>query len=128
MTERNEIYRCNICDNMVEIVNSGSGELICCDQTMKLLTERKTNIGPEKHVPIIEQTDDGIIIKIGEKKHPMDENHHIVFIEAITPNKIYKKILNPNDEPVAKFNIPKSELNDIKIREYCNVHGLWPEK
>lgn len=128
MTELNEIYRCNICDNMVEIVNASVGELVCCNQPMELLKERKTDIGPEKHVPIIEKIEDGVIIKIGEINHPMEENHHIVLIEAITSNKVYRKILKTNDEPIAKFNISESELNDIKIREYCNVHGLWPKK
>ena len=128
MTKINEIYRCNVCDNIVEVVNASVGELVCCNQPMELLTERKTNIGPEKHVPIVEKTDDGITIKVGEVIHPMEENHKIVLIEAITPNKIYRKILKEGDEPIAKFNMDSSEINDVKIREYCNVHGLWPEK
>ena len=69
MTKINEIYRCNICDNMVEIVNTGKGKLVCCNQPMELLTERKTDIGPEKHVPIVEKTDEGIIVKVGEINH-----------------------------------------------------------
>lgn len=128
MTELNEIYRCNICDNMVEVVNASVGELVCCNQPMELLKERKTDIGPEKHIPIVEKTDDGIIIKVGKVNHPMEDNHHIVLIEAITPNKVYRKLLKSDDKPLAEFNINTSELNDIKIREYCNVHGLWPEK
>lgn len=128
MTELNEIYRCNICDNIVEVVNASNGKLVCCNQPMELLRERKTDIGPEKHVPIVERTDSGLNIKIGEISHPMEENHHIVLIEAITSNKVYRKLLKPNDKAIAEFNITESELNDIKIRAYCNVHGLWPEK
>jgi superoxide reductase len=122
MTQINQIYRCPICGNIVEVVHSGAGQLVCCGQPMELLTAKNTDVGFEKHVPIIEKTETGVIIKVGSTPHPMEESHYIEFIEIIADDKIYKKFLKPGDEPVANFEI---KSDNIKAIVYCNIHGLW---
>jgi len=78
MTNKKEIYKCNICGNITEVVHSGMGELVCCGQPMELVAEKDNKEeGLEKHVPVIEKTEDGIIVKIGSVEHPMEENHFI---------------------------------------------------
>lgn len=118
----NEIYKCEVCGNIVETVHAGGGELICCGQPMQLLEEKTEDQGMEKHVPIIEKTDNGVLVKIGEILHPMEETHYIEWIEIIADGKVYKKFLKPGDKPEAEFNIKDS---NIEAREYCSVHGLW---
>lgn len=125
MTELNQIYRCNVCGNMVEVINTGAGELVCCGQPMELLVERQTDVGPEKHIPIVEKTDQGIKVKVGEVPHPMEENHYIQWIEVLSGGKIYRQFLKPGDEPEAEFELESNEIADLRAREYCNVHGLW---
>jgi superoxide reductase len=125
MTELNQIYRCNVCGNIVEVINTGVGELVCCGQPMELLIERQTDVGPEKHIPIVEKTEKGIIVKVGEVPHPMEENHYIHLIEVISGDKVYRKILKPADDPSAEFEFGKEEIDNLKVREYCTVHGLW---
>jgi superoxide reductase len=125
MTELNQIYRCNVCGNIVEVINTGVGELVCCGQPMELLIERQTDVGPEKHIPLVEKTEKGIIVKVGEVPHPMEENHYIHFIEVISGDKVYRKILKPGDDPSAEFELVKEEMDNLKVREYCTVHGLW---
>jgi len=126
MTNKKEIYKCNICGNITEVVHSGMGELVCCGQPMELVAEKDNKEeGLEKHVPVIEKTEDGIIVKIGSVEHPMEENHFIEWIEIITENKIYKKFLKPEEKPEAEFKI-KEEV--LKLQAYCNVHGLWISK
>lgn len=39
MTELNQIYKCAICGNVVEIIHTGGGTLVCCGQNMDLQTE-----------------------------------------------------------------------------------------
>lgn len=124
MTKLNEIYRCNICGNMVEVVKEGEGQLICCGEDMELLEERQLDVGPEKHIPIIEREGDNIVVKIGEVPHPMIEEHHICFVELFVGDKIYRKFLNAGDEPKAVFEVC-ADIGDLRAREYCNVHGLW---
>jgi superoxide reductase len=122
MTELNQVYKCNVCGNIVEVVHTGVGELVCCNQPMQLMEENTVDAAIEKHVPVIEKTDSGVKIKVGEAPHPMDPDHYIEWIEVLADGKSYKKFLKPGDVPEAEFNV-KSET--IIAREYCNLHGLW---
>lgn len=122
MIKKLQIYKCEVCGNMVEVIHEGEGELVCCDQPMKLMEENTTDAALEKHVPVIERTEDGIKAKVGSVPHPMTEEHHIEWIELIVDGRAYRQFLNPGDEPEAVF---KVEAQSITAREYCNLHGLW---
>lgn len=122
MTTVSQIYKCNICGNIVEVLHAGAGELVCCGQPMELLAEKTKDVGQEKHVPVIEKTANGIKVKIGSVPHPMEENHYIEFIEILADGRVYRKFLKPGDKPEAEFQI---KANRIQAREYCNIHGLW---
>ena len=122
MTQLNEIYRCNICGNIVEMSHSGQGHLVCCGQEMELLKENSVEASLEKHVPVVEKNGNKILVKIGSVPHPMEEKHFIEWIEIIADGKNYKKFLHPNDKPEAEFCI---EADEITARAYCNLHGLW---
>lgn len=122
MTKRLEIYKCEVCGIIVEIIHEGGGELVCCNQPMKLMEENMVDAALEKHVPVIEKTEDGIKVKVGSVPHPMVEEHYIEWIELIADGRACRKFLNPGDEPEALFKI---EAQTITAREYCNLHGLW---
>lgn len=122
MTERNQIYRCNVCGNIVEVLHAGIGELVCCGQPMELLKELTEDVGLEKHVPVIEKIESGIKVKVGSIPHPMETNHFIEWIEIIVDGKTYRKFLKPGDKPEAEFEV---RAENIEAREYCNLHNLW---
>jgi len=122
MAELNQIYKCNICGNIVEITHAGVGTLVCCNQEMDLLKEKKTEEGKEKHLPTIKKTKEGVLVKIGSKPHPMEEKHYIEFIELLVDGQVYRKYLRPGDTPEALF---KTSGKKLSARAYCNVHGLW---
>jgi superoxide reductase len=122
MTKLNEIYKCEICGNIVEVLHAGAGELVCCGQPMNLMKENSVDAAKEKHVPVIEKTSDGIKIKVGSVEHPMLPEHHIEWIELITEDKVDRKTLKPGMKPEAEFNINPKKFT---AREYCNLHGLW---
>jgi len=122
MVTLNQIYKCSVCGNIIEIVNVGSGQLVCCNQPMELLAEKNKDEGFEKHVPVIEKTDTGYNIKIGSIPHPMEEAHYIQWIEIIADGLSYKKFLRPKMAPEAEFCIT---ANQITARDLCNIHGLW---
>jgi len=122
MTQLNEIYKCDVCGNMVEVVNTGVGELVCCGQPMRLIVENTVDAAKEKHVPVIEKVEGGVWVKVGEVEHPMTEAHYIQWIEILTENKVYRKYLKPGEKPEAIFKIDE-EITAAK--EYCNLHGLW---
>jgi superoxide reductase len=122
MTERLQVYKCEICGNIVEVLHEGQGELVCCGQPMMLLVEGAVDAAKEKHVPVVEKTADGIKVKVGSAPHPMEEKHYIEWIEVVADGKAYRQFLKPGGAPEATFNI---EAGQITAREYCNIHGLW---
>ena len=122
MAELEQIYKCNVYGNIVEVLHAGVGELVCCGQPMELLKEKTEDVGLEKHVPVVEKTDTGIKVKIGSVPHPMEQNHYIEWVEIIADGGVCRKFLKPGDMPEAEFEI---KAEKIEAREYCNVHGLW---
>ncbi len=122
MAEKLEIYKCDICGNIVEILHGGAGELVCCGQAMKRFVENTVDAAKEKHVPLIENTGDGVVVKVGSVAHPMEEKHYIEWVELIVDGKAYRQFLSPGEAPEAKFEIA---AGNVTAREYCNLHGLW---
>jgi len=122
MTELRQIYKCDLCGNIVEVVHNAGGTLVCCGQNMTLKIENTQDAAVEKHVPVSEKIQGGIKVKVGAVQHPSLEEHHIEFIEVHTENKVYRKYLKPGETPEAEFKIEEEVLF---VREYCNLHGLW---
>lgn len=123
MTKLNQIYKCSVCGNIVEVVQTGAGELVCCGQPMNLQAEKTEDTGSEKHVPIIKKEKVSTIIEVGSIPHPMEDAHYIEWIEAITEDgKRIRKFLKAGDAPQAEF---KCQSKIVNARAYCNVHGLW---
>lgn len=125
MVQLKEIYKCNVCGNIVEVVHASDGQLVCCGQPMELLTEKVQDAGNEKHVPVIEKTASGVKIKVGSIPHPMEEKHYIEWIELYADGAVYRRFLRPGEKPEAEFCVNAKVL---AARAYCNVHGLWRSK
>jgi superoxide reductase len=122
MAKKLEVYKCDICGNMVEVLHAGQGTLVCCGQDMTLQVENTVDAAKEKHVPVIEKIDGGYKVKVGSVAHPMEEKHYIEWIELITGDNAYRQFLRPGAAPEAVFKIEAAQVN---AREYCNLHGLW---
>jgi superoxide reductase len=122
MTKLSQIYKCEKCGNIVEILHAGAVDLVCCGDPMVLMEEKTADKTTEKHVPMIEKTADGYKITVGSTLHPMEEKHYIEWIELLADGISYKKFLKPGDKPEAEF---KTDAVNITAREYCNIHGHW---
>ncbi len=122
MAQRLEIYKCEICGNIVEVLTGGKGQLVCCGQPMTLLPEKGADEGKEKHVPVIEKTADGFKVTVGSVAHPMEEKHYIEWIELLADGATYRAFLKPGDAPEAAFAV---EAAKVSAREHCTIHGLW---
>ena len=123
MTKIREIYRCQICGNVVEVVNKGA-VLSCCGEPMKLMKENTSDGAREKHVPVIEPIEGGYRVTVGSVEHPMLPEHYIQWIELLTPTDVLRHELKPGEKPEAIF-LTNAEAKDVTAREYCNLHGLW---
>lgn len=125
MTKKGQIFKCLVCGNIIEILHEGAKALVCCNQPMNYIPENDTDAAVEKHVPVVEKTDNGYKVTVGEVLHPMEEKHYIEWIELIADGKYYRKHLNPGDQPVAQFCI---KAENVYARGYCNLHSLWKSK
>jgi len=125
MTKHLEVYKCEVCGNIVEVLHAGDGDLACCGQEMKKMDEQTADQTTEKHVPVVEKESDGLKAIVGSTLHPMEEKHYIEWIEIITEKGVTRKILKPGEKPEAFF---KDVEGLEKTREYCNIHGLWSFK
>lgn len=123
MITLNQIFKCPICGNIVEIVHVGGGTLVCCGKEMLLQVENSQDASQEKHVPVVEETADGLKIKVGEVAHPMEADHYIEWIEIMVGDNVARHFLKPGELPETEFNLKKSE--GLIVRAYCNLHGLW---
>ncbi len=116
-TEIGQVYKCSVCENIIEVLHAGVGTLVCCEKEMVLKKENTVDAAQEKHVPVI----DGKKVKIGSVPHPMTEEHYIEWIEATSSSgTVCKRFLKPGDAPEAEF-----PFEPVGAREYCNLHGLW---
>ena len=122
MPKQLEVYKCDICGNIVEVLHGGAADLICCGQPMRQVTENTVDAAKEKHVPVIEFGTGTVMVKVGSVPHPMEEKHYIEWIELLADGKAYRQFLKPGDKPEATFAISAKQ---VTAREYCNLHGLW---
>jgi superoxide reductase len=117
-----QVYKCEVCGNIVEMVHEGKGTLVCCGKPMKLMEENTVDAAREKHVPVIERIDHGIKVKVGSVAHPMEEKHYIEWIQVIADGKGYREFLKPGEAPEGEFCVGAEKLT---ARAYCNIHGHW---
>ena len=122
MPQRTQVYKCELCGNIVEMLHGGKGELVCCGQPMKLQSENTVDAAKEKHVPVIEKIDGGVKVKVGAVAHPMEEKHYIEWIEVLAGDRVLRQYLKPGDAPEAVF---ATDATNITAREYCTIHGQW---
>jgi superoxide reductase len=122
MPKQLEVYKCEICGNIVEVLHSGAAPLVCCNQKMKLMEENTVDAAKEKHVPVIEIGDGKITVRVGSVAHPMEESHYIEWVELLADGKAYRQFLHPGEKPEAVFPISAQK---VTAREYCNLHGHW---
>jgi superoxide reductase len=122
MAARLEIYKCEVCGNIVEVLHGGEGTLVCCGKPMVIQKENTVDASREKHVPVMEKTAQGVKVKVGSAPHPMEEKHYIEWIEVVAGGRAYREFLKPGGAPEATFCVDgRIEM----VREYCNLHGLW---
>lgn len=122
MSELRQVYKCEVCGHMVEVIHEAAGTLVCCGKPMILKKENTQEAAVEKHIPVIEKIEGGFRVTVGSVLHPMTVEHHIEWIEVHTKDRVYRKYLSIDEQPVAEFQINE---DIIYAREYCNLHGLW---
>jgi len=124
MTKKNQVYKCEKCGHMIQVLNKGSHP-VCCGEKMHHMEEDVVEASLEKHVPVIEKIEGGYKVTVGSIEHPMTEEHYIEWIQLVTETRCYTKFLKPGEKPEATF---KLDCDDVTARAYCNLHGNWKKE
>jgi superoxide reductase len=125
MAKMFEVYKCEVCGNIIKVVHAAAGNLVCCGKPMILQVEKTADAGKEKHVPVVEKAGAGIVVKVGSIPHPMEEKHYIEWVEVRTGENVYVRGFKPGEKAEAEFCAADT---NARVRAYCNVHGLWTNK
>ena len=126
MSKKSEVYRCELCGAMVEVIDGGAGQLVCCDEPMALLSEKTADATTEKHVPVVEKVEGGVKVTVGSVPHPMADDHYIEWIELTCGDVVSKAYMKPGEKPEAFFCCCCTcDCQAPTAREHCNKHGLW---
>jgi superoxide reductase len=126
MIERSQVYECEHCGNIVEVLRGSGPVLVCCGVPMNLLEEKTADAATEKHVPVIEKVEGGYKVTVGSVPHPMTEEHYIEWIELRCGDVVSKAYMKPGEKPEAFFCCTCTcSCSPPTAREHCNKHGLW---
>jgi len=125
MAKKNGIYKCEVCGNVVSVIQASGGELVCCGKPMVLQVEKFTETeGKEKHIPVLEISGNDVKVMVGSVPHPMQDDHYISLIEILGDGEVIASArIYPGEKPEAEFCLDSTE--GITARAYCNIHGLW---
>ena len=119
-----KFYKCNHCQNLIEMVDDRKVNPVCCGEKMMELVPGKVDASLEKHVPVVEIKDGVVEVMVGSVAHPMTEEHLIEWIVVETEKGVYRKNLKAGDAPMARFMLLDDE-KVVNVYAYCNLHGLW---
>ena len=118
-----KFYLCKRCGNIVELVHSGGGALVCCGEKMSPICAGEVEASHEKHIPVVNVNDGKVHAFVGSVEHPMTEEHSILWIYLETDKGISRKHIAPGEKPEAEFLLNGEK--PIAVYAYCNLHGLW---
>jgi superoxide reductase len=122
MTQRQEVYVCQQCGHVAEILRTGSGTMVCCDRPMRISEENTADASKEKHTPAVARAGGEVTVTVGSVPHPMAEDHYIEWIELVQGESTTRRFLKPGSVPQATFDVAQGP---VTTRAYCNLHGIW---
>jgi superoxide reductase len=124
MIEKKQVYKCDVCGNVVESLWNGTPDIVCCGKPMTKMVANTVDAAKEKHVPVIERKGDTVTVKVGSAAHPMEPKHYILFVELVSGDDVYRHDFKEGDTAaLATFKIDPTV--PMSARAYCNLHGLW---
>ena len=123
MKGNQKFFICELCGNLVGLVDNAGVPLICCGQEMTELKANTVEASTEKHLPVVTASADGITVSVGSIPHPATAEHYITFIYVETGRGGQRKSLKAGEEPKASFRFIDDK--PVAVYAYCNLHGLW---
>ena len=124
MCDNNKFYICEHCGNLIGMIHDAGVPMMCCGQKMTKLEPGIVEASAEKHIPVVEVSNNIVTVTIGSVDHPMVEEHYIGWIAIETEQGTQRKYLKPGEKPEAVFALAEGDKL-VAAYEWCNLHGLW---
>ena len=106
-------YICPVCGNVIQAI--GEAVVSCCGITLPPAEPEETDAD---HCMRVETVEDEYYVTV---EHPMERDHHISFLAAVSDQGIQFAKLYPEGNAEARF-----KINRVKrLYAYCNKHGLF---
>lgn len=115
------LCKCTVCDTVVEVLDPLGLDLVCCGREMQPLSEQNDSQASAGHMPVVLVTPHGVRVRAGTG-HPMNDDHRIEWIEVCHKGQCCRQFFDSGSVPDATFDV---RANELLIRLYCSVHGLW---
>jgi len=115
------LKKCVKCGAVVEVLHDCTCDncgIKCCGQEMVFCKADNSDGAVEKHLPVVEKSDDEITVKVN---HVMEDEHFIEWIMLSADGVEIKKHLKAGQVAEVKF----PYFANSKVYSYCNKHGLW---
>ena len=128
MLRKKNIYKCEVCGNIIESLWNGKPPVFCCGKPMAELVADTVDAAKEKHVPVIIKDGNKVTVKVGEIPHPMTKEHYILFVELLVGDKVLRHDFKEGDAVAEAVFMVEDAGAPLSAREFCNLHGLWASK
>src|SRR5574340_263585 len=121
MLRQPRLYKCPVCDTVVEVLEPCGLELVCCGPELVELADRTCRSSPP-HAIRVDRHNGRVRVRVGRMPHAMERDHFIAWIELDGGGQCSRQFLRPGDDPEAIF---ETDGADFVVRAYCTAHGLW---
>ena len=118
-----KFYVCERCGNVIGKIHDSGVSVVCCGQKMTLLEAGVVEASREKHIPVVELSDNLVKVTVGSLEHPMLAEHSILWVYLETDKGGQRKALEVGAAPTVSFAL--CDEKPIAVYAYCNLHGLW---
>lgn len=110
---KGRFYVCPVCGNVIHAV--GEAVVSCCGVTLPPSEPEPPDAAHALHIQIVE---DEYYVTV---EHPMDKEHYISFLAAVSDRGVQLVKLYPEESAEARFKIDRV----ARLYAYCNRHGLF---
>ena len=118
---------CLHCGNVVEMLHDKGVQVMCCGEPMRELQPNTADAAKEKHLPVVQVSENVVKVHVGSVPHPMQPEHYIGWIWLQTEHGGQRRALYSGQEPSAEF-VLAAEDKPVSVYAWCNLHGLWKKE
>lgn len=101
MRKNVKFYKCNVCKNVIGLIEGDPANIKCCNKPMQHLQPISEN--NNKNNLVCKKEEDKLIVNVGKFDYPMSTDDYIMWIAQVTDNQTTRIRLHPGELPQVIF-------------------------